>query len=362
MKGKSKVEVMIGLIVMTCFSLTSVDTIAQVKTTLPDIDQYNSQLVEVEGIPLVSTFKEDEGYGVWNLLIGQDEQKLLCYEDGTNIADLRESHEDIQLIIEKNEDFKTEERELQKITVRGNYDGENEILNLTEIRYSKGSTEYHVDTDRSDEPEEVEEDEETYDYERPVEQYIIFHEVGRPWLHAPAWWHYPSWWGGIWVDVHWWWRPWYNCGLGWYIDHYCCDWRYRSYDRYGYCYDPGKPYRRYDHRRGLPKDQGVRYYEKQYRSKKNYRRDSYPVKEYRTKTRDYKTDRYRGITPSQKTYRRTDRSMIPSRKTYRSRSTYSRPSMRSSPSRSSFRSTPSTPRGSRSYSSPRTTSRTVRRR
>ena len=364
MKSKSKVEVVMGLIVIACFSLTSVDTIAQVKTTLPDIDQYDSQLVEVEGIPLVSTFKEDEGYGVWNLLIGDDEQKLLCYEDGTNISDLREAHEDIQIIIEKNEEFKKEGRNLQSITVRGHYNRENEILNLTEILYSKGSTEYQVVTDGGDEPEEIEEDGETYEYDRPVEQYIIFHEVGRPWLHAPVWWHYPAWWSGIWVDVHWWWRPWYDCGLRWYVDRYCCDWRYRYRDPCGYGdYDYwGKPYRRYDRRRGLPKDQGVRYYDKQHRTKRNYSRDTYPAKEYRTKTKDYKTDRYRGITPSQKTYRRTTKTIQPSLKTYRSRPTYSRPSVRSRPSRSSFRSSPSTPRPSRSYSSPRTTSRAGRRR
>ena len=352
----------VGLAALVCFFGASVGADPQEKVALAEIDQYDSKLVEVEGIPLVSTFKEDDGYGVWNLLIGQDEQKLLCYEDGTNIDALRDAHKDVEAIIEKNEDFKKEERELQSIKVLGTFDGENEILNLTEILYSKASTEYQVDTDHGDEPEEVEEDQEIYEDERPVEQYIIFHEVGRPWLHAPAWWHYPAWWGGIWVDVHWWWRPWYDCGLRWYRDRYCCDWRYRCYDPCGYCYDPGKPYRSYDRRRGLPRDRGVRYDNKQYRYTKTYRRDTYPTKEYRTPRKEYTTDRSRGIKPQQKTYRNIQKSIQPSRKTYRSKTNYSRPTIRSRPTRSYSRSSFSRPNVSRSSTSPRTTTRTGRRR
>ncbi|UCE19716.1 MAG: hypothetical protein JSV84_05060 [Gemmatimonadota bacterium] len=364
MKRTQRIELIAVLAALSCFSILPANPEAQVQIALADIDQYDSQWVEVEGVPLVSTFKEDDGYGVWNLLIGRDENKLLCYEDGANIADLRAAHEDIQAIIEKNEDFKKEGRDLQSVTVRGNYDGESEILNLTEAIYTKGSTQYEVVTDADDEPEQFEGDEEIYEDGRVVEQYIIFHEVGRPWLHAPVWWHYPAWWSGIWIDVHWGWRPWYDCGLGWYIDHYCYDWRYRYRDRCGYNdYDQwGKPYRKYDRRRGLPRDQGVRYYDRQYRSKQNSRRDTYPVKEYRAKRKDDKTDRYRAIKPQQKTFRRADRSMAPGRKLNRSRATYSRPSIRSSPSRSSFRSSPSAPRGSRAYSSPRATPKAGRRR
>ena len=338
------------------------------KTTIPEIGEHGEQLVEGTAIPLDSTFKEDEGYGVWNLLIGEGESKLLCYEDGANIDDLRGAHEDIELIIEKNEDFKQEGVDLQTIRVRGVYDGENEILNLTEIVFTKANTEYQVVTDPADEPEGMGEEQEFYEYERPIEKYIIYHEVGRPWLNAPAWYHYPAWWGFVWVDVHWWWRPWYDCDLGWYRDRYCNHWRSGYYDSYGYCYDGGKPYRYDGRRRGIGRDRDVRYHDKQYRAKRNDSRKSYPSKEYRAPGRDVKTDRYRGVKPKQKNFRKTDRSLTPSRKSYRTGSKSgqptirSRPSTRSRPSRSTIRSTPSPSRGGRSPASRPSSTRSGRRR
>jgi len=357
-----------SLAIVVCISSASIDSEAQERAALAEIGQYDTKLVEVEGIPLVSTFKEDEGYGVWNLLIGQGERKLLCYEDGVNIDELREAHEGVQTIIEKNDDFKKEGVDLQSVTARGFYDGENEILNLTEILYLRGGSEYRLETDAGDEVGEPgEEQGEAEEYDRPVEQYIIFHEVGRPWLYAPAWWHYPSWWGCMWVDVHWWWRPWYDCGLTWYMDRYCYDWRYRRCNPHGSCDTWGRPYRSYDRRRGLYRDGGRGYYDKGYRTSRVRSPDSRPIKDYRAPETQVKPDRYRGITQQQKTYRRVERrrtyrSIEPRQRTYRSGVKYSRPTMSSRPVRSTVRSSAPSHRPSRSVGSRPSTTRMGRRR
>lgn len=355
MRTVSKIVFGLSLAIAVGLWMTPADSEAQVRTTLAEIEQYDTKLVEVEAIPLVSTFKEDEGYGVWNLLIGQDEQKLLCYEDGANVEDLRNGHEGVEAIIEKNEDFNKEGRELESITVRGFYDGENEILNLTEIVYLRAGSEYRFDTDAGDEAERVEEEEEPYEYGGTVERYIIFHEVGLPWLYGPAWWHYPAWWGWVWVDLHWGWRPWYDCGLGWYVDYYCWDWRYRRCDRYDYW---GRPYRRYDRRRGLHRDPGVRYYDKQYRARRVKPRSAYGDKEYRAPRRGVKADRSRGTQIRQKSYRNIERT----RKTYRSGVKYHRPTISRQPTRSHFRSSYSGHQVSRSQGSRPSIGRSVRRR
>ncbi|MFQ6077999.1 MAG: hypothetical protein ACE5NJ_02525, partial [Thermodesulfobacteriota bacterium] len=67
---------------------------AQVRTSIEEIGQYADRLVEVEGVPIVSMYKEDGDYGVWNLLVGRDEKKLLCYEDGYNREVLENTHQD----------------------------------------------------------------------------------------------------------------------------------------------------------------------------------------------------------------------------------------------------------------------------
>jgi len=351
MKSNYTTLAMLALLICVWYVPTPVYADTFVETTIPELDQYSGQSVEVTAVPLVSTFKEDEGYGVWNLLIGNDEQKLLCYEDGFNVEDLRGISEDVDLIINKNEEFKTEGTDLQSIRVRGIYDGESEILNLTEIIYTGGNTQYQIATDPADEADDFDDDQDVEEYRQPVEKYIIYHEVGQPWLYAPAWYHYPVWWGAVWVDVHWWWKPWYTCDLGWYRDRYCSHWRSGYHDPYGYGYNSGYGYSRSDRRRGTHRDQGPKYYDKKYRSQRADSRRDYPSKAYRTPNRDYKTDRYRGVKPRKTDYRKSERMTRSGGKTYRSGSKYSRPSTRSRPSRSSIRSAPSRSGGGRSPAS-----------
>ena len=316
------------------------------RVSLPDMDQHDAALIEAVGIPLVSTFKEEDGYGVWNLLIGQDDLKLLCYEEGGNLTELGNAHKDIQSIIDKNEGFKKDGQQIQSVTVRGRYDAENEILNLDEIEYVRGGDRYQFLTDTGDEAKESDQDLSAEQSERPAETYVVFHEVGEPWLYAPAWYHYPAWWGWYWVDVHWWWRPWYDCNLGWYVDHYCYD-RHDCHHRgaCGYCDGQGGSYRDADRRRGAYRDVGTPAPEAAYRSDKRYRQHD---SDFRTPYRPGKSDNSRGIGTRQKSYREAQ----PYDRSLRSGASTSRPTRSSQPARVPTRSYSSGHQPSRSYSAP----------
>jgi len=146
--------------------------------------------------------------------------------------------------------------------------------------------------------------------------------------------------------VHLWWRPYYDCNLGWYVDHYCYD-RHscRHHDPCNYHDGRGGYYQDSGRRRGAYRDAGVRTHETAYRSDKRYRQHD---GELRMPSGPGRSDGSRGIRTQQKTYREAQ----PYSKSYRGSISHSQPARQSQPARVQSRSYSSGHQPSRSHSAP----------
>lgn len=89
---------------------------------------------EVIGVPQVSVFKQDDGFGVWNLVIKTREGRpLVCYEDGRNLEVMRNTSDLVQSVIKHNNGHKSKADEKGEIAVIGDYDRKNDLLNINRI-------------------------------------------------------------------------------------------------------------------------------------------------------------------------------------------------------------------------------------
>jgi hypothetical protein len=128
---------------------------------------------EVRGIPQVSVFRQDDGFGIWNLVIRTSEgSTLLCYEDGRNVEVMRNASDLVQSVIEHNNDGKSDVDEDGEIIVIGDYDRRNDLFNLSRVTCLESAQgendrqELVVDTDYNDKTAALH------------NRYIIFDEVG----------------------------------------------------------------------------------------------------------------------------------------------------------------------------------------
>ncbi len=183
-------------------------------TLMPNYAQAKSK-TEVKGIPQVSIFKQDKGFGIWNLVIKTREgRSVVCYEDGRNIEVMRNASDLVQSVIKHNNEHEVDDK--KEIAVIGDYDDKNALLNLDQIiclesvQGKNEPQELMVDTDYNDKTAALH------------NRYVIFDGVEAVYNSSrimvgtvvPFWW---SFWIGnfgvnyAWIDpwgaYHYWRRP-----------------------------------------------------------------------------------------------------------------------------------------------------------
>jgi len=250
---------------------------------MPNYAQAKSKMEE-KGIPEINIFREDDGFGIWNLVVRTREGRLLlCYEDGRNLEVMKDASNLVQSIINRNSEYK-DGTNIGEITVIGHYDSKNDVLNLNQIicvESIKGQKpqEVVIDTDYQDETAAFHNDYVIFDevtaLYKPSENQQTLYTVG-----VPLWWSFwvgnfgvnycwPDPWGichywrgpnivfYYWDGLYYWrepyfrrpywryhcFRPWYWRGLYWYRRY----WPYRTrrwywgypyrYWRYGYYWE-----------------------------------------------------------------------------------------------------------------------------
>ena len=172
----------------------------------------------------IEWYSESGGdYMTWNLLISdnkypdESDYVLFCYESGFNIERLRECSEIADI-----------HKELgRQVTVMGEYDTTNDILNLRRFTYFEEGEPYELDTDVGDRERVRVYDYYDGDFNYDI-HYVVWHRQSYIWPH-PIWWI--------------WWEPLYV---------------YRPPVSYVVYHPPWRTYRRRIHRFGVTPRRAVR--------------------------------------------------------------------------------------------------------
>lgn len=131
-----------------------------------------------------------EDYMTWNLLISdtdypaESDHVLLCYESGFNIQSIRECSEIADIHKEMG----------RLVTVIGEYDSSNDILNIREFIYFEEGESYQLDTDLGDGERIRIYREYSGDFRYDV-HYVVWHRHSHIWPH-PIWW---VWWEPMYI-------------------------------------------------------------------------------------------------------------------------------------------------------------------